>query len=106
MREVPRPSLLSTVLWAQLWTGRPTMVKCGVAVAHYSVLAVFGRWELVEMLKRFVLVGLMVLMQDTMMQLFVGLLLSCAFLLLQVSAQSPFTRPVLSPCASRTIRVA
>ena len=62
------------------------MVKCGVAVAHYSVLAVFGRWELVEMLKRFVLVGLMVLMQDTMMQLFVGLLLSCAFLLLQVSA--------------------
>ena len=38
------------------------------------------------MLKRFVLVGLMVLMQDTMMQLFVGLLLSCAFLLLQVSA--------------------
>ena len=48
-------------------------------------------WELAEMLRRFVLVGLMVLMQDTMMQLVTGTLLSAAFLLFQVQA-SPYVR--------------
>ena len=38
------------------------------------------------MARRFVLVGLMVLFQDTMMQLIVGTLLAAAFLLLQVQA--------------------
>ena len=41
------------------------------------------------MLRRFVLVGLMVLFQDTMMQLVVGTLLAAAFLLFQVQA-SPY----------------
>ena len=41
------------------------------------------------MLRRFVLVGLMVLYQDTMMQLVVGTLLAAAFLLFQVQA-SPY----------------
>ena len=41
------------------------------------------------MLRRFVLVGLMVLAQDTMMQLIVGTLLSAAFLLFQVHG-SPY----------------
>ena len=36
------------------------------------------------MLRRFVLVGLMVLFQDTMMQLIIGTLLAGAFLLFQV----------------------
>ena len=41
------------------------------------------------MLRRFVLVGVMVLAQDSMMQLIIGTLLSAAFLLFQVQA-SPF----------------
>ena len=41
------------------------------------------------MLRLFVLVGMMVLFQDTMMQLIVGTLLAAAFLLFQVQA-SPY----------------
>jgi len=44
-------------------------------------------WEAVEMVRRFVLVGLMVLMQGTMVQLAVGIFLSAAFLLLQLLAR-------------------
>ena len=43
------------------------------------------------MLRRFVLVGLMVLVQDTMMQLIFGTLLTAAFLLFQVQA-SPYSQ--------------
>ena len=45
--------------------------------------------QLVEMLRRLVLIGLMVLAQDTMLQLLMGTLLSAAFLLFQVQA-SPY----------------
>jgi hypothetical protein len=43
-------------------------------------------WELVEMAKRFVLVGVMVLAQGSMMQLIMGVLFAASFLLLQVLA--------------------
>jgi len=46
-------------------------------------------WELVEMLRRLVLVGLMVLAQGSMLQLVVGTMLSAVFLLFQVQA-SPY----------------
>ena len=42
-------------------------------------------WELVEMLRRLVLVGLMVLMSGSMLQIILGTLFSAIFLLLQVT---------------------
>ena len=50
-------------------------------------------WELVEMLKRFVLVGLMVLAQGNMIQIYAGTLVSAALLLFQVQA-SPYEDPM------------
>jgi len=44
-------------------------------------------WELVEMQRRFLLVGIMVLFQGPMMQLVIGTLLSATFMLFQVQAR-------------------
>ena len=49
----------------------------------------FFWWELIEMAKRFLLVGLMVLAQGNMMQLYAATLVVAALLLFQVQA-SPF----------------
>ena len=43
-------------------------------------------WEIVEMARRFVLVGLMVLYQDSMLQMILGVFLAATFLLIQVQA--------------------
>ncbi|KAL3909905.1 MAG: hypothetical protein SGPRY_009256, partial [Prymnesium sp.] len=67
----------------------PSRLSLSIAFLHREYKPHFFWWELVEMLRRFVLVGLMVLYQDTMMQLIVGSLLSAIFLLLQVQA-SPY----------------
>ncbi|KAL3925719.1 MAG: hypothetical protein SGPRY_003584 [Prymnesium sp.] len=62
-----------------------------IAFLHREYEPHFFWWELVEMLRRFVLVGLMVLYQDTMLQLILATLLCALFLLLQVQA-SPYRR--------------
>jgi hypothetical protein len=65
---------------------RPTTLSKSISFLHKQYKPEFFWWELCEMLRRFVLVGLMVLMQDTMMQLLIGMLLAAAFLLFQVQA--------------------
>ncbi|KAL3926142.1 MAG: hypothetical protein SGPRY_003439, partial [Prymnesium sp.] len=70
---------------------RPTPFSQAVAFLHRDYKMEFYWWELVEMLRRFVLVGLLVLYQDTMMQLIIATLLCAVFLLLQVQA-SPYRR--------------
>ena len=68
---------------------KPTALSSAIAFLHREFEPHLFWWELVEMLRRFVLVGLMVLVQDTMMQLILGTLLATAFLLFQVQA-SPY----------------
>jgi hypothetical protein len=70
---------------------RPTALSRAIAFLHREFKPQFFWWELVEMLRRLVLVGLMVLAQGSMLQLFVGTLLSAAFLLFQVQA-SPYVQ--------------
>ena len=66
-----------------------TALSRATAFLHREYKPLLFWWELVEMFRRFVLVGLMVLAQDTMMQLIVGILLATAFMLFQVQA-SPY----------------
>ena len=68
---------------------RPTILSRSIAFLHREFEPQFFWWELVEMLRRFVLVGLMVLAQGSMVQLVMGTLLSAFFLLFQVQA-SPY----------------
>ncbi|KAL3930332.1 MAG: hypothetical protein SGPRY_001582 [Prymnesium sp.] len=70
---------------------RPTPLSTAISFLHREYKPHMYWWELVEMLRRFVLVGLMVLYQDTMMQLILATLLSAMFLLLQVQA-SPYRK--------------
>ncbi|KAL3912703.1 MAG: hypothetical protein SGPRY_008246, partial [Prymnesium sp.] len=72
-----------------IYSNTPTRLSRATAFLHREYQPHLFWWELVEMLRRIVLVGLMVLYQDTMMQLIVGSLLSAMFLLLQVQA-SPY----------------
>ena len=62
---------------------QPLLVPHGVTD---STVVYFHHEQLVEMLRRFVLVGLMVLAQGSMVQLIMGTLLSAVFLLFQVQA--------------------
>jgi len=71
-------------------TGRPTLLSRSIAFLYREYEPQFFWWELVEMLRRFVLVGLMVLAQGSMLQLVMGTLLSAIFLLFQVQA-SPYS---------------
>ena len=69
---------------------RPTPLSRAIAFLYREYLPHIFWWELVEMLRRFVLVGLMVLAQQLgIMQLILGTLLSAAFLMFQVQA-SPY----------------
>jgi len=67
----------------------PTTLSCATAFLHRDYDKDFFWWELVEMLRRFVLVGLLVLAQGSIMQIIMGTLLAAAFLLFQVQA-SPY----------------
>lgn len=62
----------------------PSRLSAAISFLHREYKPHLFWWELVEMLRRFVLVGLMVLYQDTIMQLLLGSLLCAIFLLLQV----------------------
>ena len=66
--------------------GRATPISRATAFLHREFLPSLFWWELVEIFKRFVLVGLMVLAQGTIMQIIIGTLLSATFLLAQVQA--------------------
>jgi hypothetical protein len=66
---------------------RSSLLSRSIAFLHREYKVEMFWWELVEMLRRFILVGVMVLVQGTMMQLVMGTLLSAAFLLFQVQAQ-------------------
>jgi hypothetical protein len=70
-------------------SNKPTALSNAIGFLHREFEPHVFWWELVEMLRRFVLVGLMVLYQDTMMQLVLGTLLAAAFSLFQVQA-SPY----------------
>ncbi|KAL3926830.1 MAG: hypothetical protein SGPRY_003115 [Prymnesium sp.] len=70
---------------------KPTPLSTAISFLYREYKPHMFWWELVEMLRRFVLVGLMVLYQDTMMQLILATLLSAIFLLLQVQA-SPYRK--------------
>jgi len=72
-----------------IMTNRPTALSRAIAFLYREYEPSFFWWELVEMLRRFVLVGLMVLAQGSMLQLVIGTLLSATFLLFQVQA-SPY----------------
>ena len=67
-------------------TGKHTLLSRSIAFLYREYEVHLFWWELVEMTRRFVLVGLMVLAQDSMMQLVVGTILSALFLLFQVQA--------------------
>ena len=71
-------------------TGRHTLLSRSIAFLYREYESQFFWWELVEMLRRFVLVGCMVLAQGSMLQLVMGTLLSAIFLLVQVQA-SPYS---------------
>ena len=66
---------------------RYTSLSIAIAFLYREYEPQFFYWEIVEMGRRFVLVGLMVLVQGNLMQLIVGTVLSIAFLLFQVQAQ-------------------
>jgi len=68
---------------------RPTGLSRAIGFLYREFEPQFFWWELVEMLRRFVLVGLMVLAQGSMVQLVMGTLLSAFFLLFQIQA-SPY----------------
>jgi hypothetical protein len=70
-------------------SNQPTALSKAIGFLHREYEPHIFYWELVEMLRRLVLVGVMVLYQDTMMQLVIGTLLAGAFLLFQVQA-SPY----------------
>ena len=67
----------------------PSVFTIATAFLHREYEPHFFWWELVEMGRRFVLVGLLILYQDTMMQLILGTLLAATFLLVQLVA-SPY----------------
>jgi len=67
-------------------TNRPTVLSRAIAFLYREYETSLFWWELVEMLRRLVLVGVMVLAQGSMMQLIVGSLLAASFLLFQVQA--------------------
>ena len=66
---------------------KPTTFSSAIAFLYREYEPHLFWWELVEMVRRLVLVGLMVLMQGTMLQLVVGTTLALIFLVLQVQAQ-------------------
>ena len=70
-------------------SGRTTSLSRSIAFLHREYEPHMFWWELVEMVRKLVLVGFMLLYQGTMMQLMLGTLLSVAFLLFQVQAK-PF----------------
>ena len=69
---------------------RHTLLSSAISFLYREFETQFFWWELVEMLRRFVLVGLMVLAQDSIAQLILGALLSAIFMLFQVEA-GPYT---------------
>ena len=68
---------------------RPTTLSKAISFLHAEYDLTLFWWELVELFRRFVLVGVMVLGQGSMMQLVIGTLLAAVFLLFQVQA-SPY----------------
>jgi len=65
---------------------RPSALSTAIGFLHRQYEPHFFWWEICEMLRRFVLVGVMVLLQDNIMQLIIGMLLATAFLLFQAQA--------------------
>ena len=70
-------------------SGRETSLSRSIAFLHREYQPHMFWWELVEMVRKLVLVGFMLLYQGTMLQLMLGTLLSVAYLLFQVQAK-PF----------------
>lgn len=68
-------------------TRNPTVLSRAIQFLYREFEPHLYWWELVEMLRRLLLVGLMILAGDNMMQLITGLVLSVAFLLVQVQAK-------------------
>jgi len=69
-----------------IFAGKCTQLSQGISFLYREYKPHLYWWELVDMTRRFVLVGPMVLYQGTMMQLIVGTLISAAFLLLEQQA--------------------
>ena len=81
---------------------RPTALSSSIAFLHKEYEPHMYWWELVEMLRRFVLVGLMVLAQGSVWQILAGALLSVVFLLFQQQA-APYRKhsdDFFASCAS------
>jgi hypothetical protein len=79
--------LTGALLWRSrraILSGKPTKLSTAIGFLHREYELHHFWWELVEMLRRFLLVGLMVLAQGSMQQLVLGTLFSAVFLLLQV----------------------
>jgi len=80
--------LCATLLFAArraILMGKPTALSRAISFLYQEYEAHFFWWELVEMLRRVLLVGLLVLVQG-MMQVIVGTLLAAFFLFVQVQA--------------------
>ncbi len=72
-------------------TGRcETSLSRAIKFLYHEYKPDFFWWEIIEMLRRLVLVGGMVLMQGSTMQLIIGTLFSLMFMLFQLQVQ-PFT---------------
>ena len=87
-------TLVATLLLASrrpIRTRRPTGLSRAIAFLHKEFDTEHYWWEVVEMLRRLVLIGMMVLINGTM-QLVVGGLLAAVFLLVQVQA-APYNDP-------------
>jgi hypothetical protein len=66
---------------------RPSVLSQAIGFLHREYEIDFFWWELVEMLHRFLLVGLMVVVRNgTMLQLVIGTLISAVFTVMQVQA--------------------
>mmetsp|Transcript_47421 Transcript_47421/g.83774 ORF Transcript_47421/g.83774 Transcript_47421/m.83774 type:complete len:521 (+) Transcript_47421:131-1693(+) len=78
---------------------KPTPLSRAISFLYNDYKPHMIFWELLEMMRRFTLMGLLVLYQDTMMQLAVAAFLCAVFLLLQLIA-SPYQIAVDSFLAS------
>ena len=67
-------------------TGKHTPLSRSIAFLYREYKPHMYAWECVEMLRRFVLVGLMILAQGSIMQIIVGILIAAIFFLLQLQS--------------------
>ena len=78
----------------QIITRHPSTLSDALRFLHYDYKPSVFWWELMEMARRFVLVGLMVVvMPGTLVQLIIALVLAILYLVIQVRWTPTYTTP-------------